>query len=129
MSQWRCVVWCAIEWSLLNIGSSSCLWMPARGIDRLSKMTRTTVALASPPVVAASVKSGCTPARSHALGDVPLQDQRVSAAEAREHRRVGVPQAVGDLPCRHEARATSASPSNKRGKAVSIPSQAFSTQS
>jgi hypothetical protein len=41
---------------------------------------------------------------AHALGDSSLEDQRVPAAEPREHRRVGVGQALGDRPCLDEAR-------------------------
>ena len=40
----------------------------------------------------------------HPLGDAPLQDQPVSAAEPREHRRVGIGEALGDLPRIDEAR-------------------------
>ncbi len=39
----------------------------------------------------------------HALGDSSLEDQRVPAAQPREHRRVGVGQALGDRPCLDEA--------------------------
>ena len=40
----------------------------------------------------------------HAIGDPSLQDQRISAAEPREHRRVGIAEALGDLPRFDEAR-------------------------
>jgi hypothetical protein len=40
----------------------------------------------------------------HTLGDSTLQDQRIPAAEPREHRRVGVGEALGDLPRLDEAR-------------------------
>ncbi len=42
--------------------------------------------------------------KRHALGVRPWQDQRVSATEPREHRRVGIGEALGDLPRLDEAR-------------------------
>ena len=42
--------------------------------------------------------------QSHALGDAPLQDQRVTAAQPGEHRRVGIRQALGDPACLDEYR-------------------------
>jgi hypothetical protein len=46
----------------------------------------------------------------HSLGDSSLQDQRVSAPEPREHRRIGIRRALGDLPRFDEARVSASVP-------------------